>query len=52
MDFIRTTILATLAISPVLAQFQTTLDGCTLEKASFVTTELFNKSGTAGAAGG
>jgi cytochrome c len=51
MDFIRTTILATLTASSAFAQFQTTVDGCTLEKSSFVSTELFNKSGGSGAAG-
>lgn len=51
MNLIRTTMLAALAASPIFAQFQTTLDGCTLEKASFVSTELFNKSGGNGVAG-
>jgi glucose/arabinose dehydrogenase len=51
MDIIRTTILASLAVSPVLAQFSTTLDGCTLDKSNFVSTELFNKNGTSGAIG-
>lgn len=46
MKFIRTTILATLAALPAFSQFQNTLDGCTLEKSSFVTTELFNKNGS------
>lgn len=48
MDIIRTTILASLAASPVLAQFSKTLDGCTLDKSNFVTTELFNKNGGGG----
>jgi cytochrome c len=51
MDIIRTTILASLAASPVLAQFSATLDGCTLEKSNFVSTELFNKNGSVGAVG-
>lgn len=50
MDSIRTAILAILSATTVFAQFQTTLDDCTLEKSNFATTELFNKSG-AGAAG-
>jgi glucose/arabinose dehydrogenase len=51
MDSIRIAILTTLFSASAFAQFQTTLDSCTLEKSSFATTELFNKSGAGGAAG-